>query len=397
MAALEPYADLIKDLFETGKTHVEISTTLQQMGVQRCSEISVRRFCVQHNLKRKRHVSDTELERAVVGSIYETGPSYGRKFMTGYLSSMGVHAGECRVGKILREIHQPYHEFRRQGARNLNPIPYHAEYMGHKIHMDQNEKLVMFGVTHVVAVDGYSGKIVANATMPVKNNLVIYEEVYRSAVVNHGMWDQLRVDHGREFYMCLYMQEMLSRHRHNPSRPPYLQTTSTRNLRVERIWPEVNNRVNYPLKQALVHLLDQEVLNMEDNMTKFCISNLTCQLSQIGLGRVVQSWNAHRIPGRGIPNELAAGGCPAKISEELLPNASVVANMYEQEFGSSLTWVSVFGTDPFSSEEDRCHAEQDFAENYPDISLLFNHVVNNDYTPFQDALLYLINVTQRYV
>ena len=45
--------------------------------------------------------------------------------------------------------------------------------------MDQNEKLGMFGVTHVVAVDGNSSKIVANATMPVKNNLIIYEQVYR--------------------------------------------------------------------------------------------------------------------------------------------------------------------------------------------------------------------------
>lgn len=66
-----------------------------------------------------------------------------------------------------------------KGARNLNPVPYHADYMGHKLHMDQNEKLGMFGATHVVAVDGFSSKIVAHATMPIKNNLTIYEDVYR--------------------------------------------------------------------------------------------------------------------------------------------------------------------------------------------------------------------------
>lgn len=37
----------------------------------------------------------------------------------------------------------------------------------------------MFGVTHVIAVDGYSYRVVGHATMPVKNNLTIYEEVYR--------------------------------------------------------------------------------------------------------------------------------------------------------------------------------------------------------------------------
>lgn len=66
-----------------------------------------------------------------------------------------------------------------KGARNLNPTPYQADYMGQKVHMDQNEKLAMFGVTHVVAIDGFSKKVVGYSTMPVKNNLSIYEDVFR--------------------------------------------------------------------------------------------------------------------------------------------------------------------------------------------------------------------------
>ena len=63
--------------------------------------------------------------------------------------------------------------------RQFNPIPYHASYFGQKLHIDQNEKLVMFGVTHICAIDGYSGKIVGFISMPIKNNVEIYTHLFR--------------------------------------------------------------------------------------------------------------------------------------------------------------------------------------------------------------------------
>jgi hypothetical protein len=80
----------------------------------------------------------------------------------------------------------------------------------------------MFGVTHVCAIDGYSGKVVAFGSMPVKNNMEIYKrlfrllyifaitsEYYRPAFITYGLWDQIHVDHGREWMFSLYLQETL--------------------------------------------------------------------------------------------------------------------------------------------------------------------------------------------
>ena len=64
-------------------------------------------------------------------------------------------------------------------TRAVNPIPYRADYFGHKLHIDQNEKLVMCGVTHVAAIDGHSRFVVAATMMSVKNNLTIYREIYK--------------------------------------------------------------------------------------------------------------------------------------------------------------------------------------------------------------------------
>jgi len=111
----------------------------------------------------------------------KVGPTYGRKFMTGHLRhTRGLDIGVNRVGSSLKKVSPSYHTARQiNTARLLNPIPYFAEYFGHKLHLDQNEKLSMYGVTEVIAIDGFSGKITAFAVMPVKNNAIIYDQVYR--------------------------------------------------------------------------------------------------------------------------------------------------------------------------------------------------------------------------
>ena len=61
----------------------------------------------------------------------------------------------------------------------INPTPYYAEYYGHKLHIDQNEKLARFGVTHVAASNRYSGKLLGVVSMPTKNNIAIYRDLFR--------------------------------------------------------------------------------------------------------------------------------------------------------------------------------------------------------------------------
>ena len=100
--------------------------------------------------------------------------------LTGYIKAKGTNISDKVVGDLLKEIDPEQSERRKSAAaRNLNPKVYHADHFGQKLHIDQNEKLAMYGVTHVCTRDGYSGMIVAFVTMPIKNNLEIYEHIYR--------------------------------------------------------------------------------------------------------------------------------------------------------------------------------------------------------------------------
>ena len=49
-------------------------------------------------------------------------------------------------------------------------------------------------------------------------------------VLEHGLWDQIRVDHGREWYLMLHVNQTVAHLRGNTSKDAFRQTTSTKVL-----------------------------------------------------------------------------------------------------------------------------------------------------------------------
>ena len=102
---------------------------------------------------------------------------------------------------------------------------YEAHHFGDKLHLDQNEKLVMYGVTEVLAIDGYSRKVVGFIIIPVKNAVLIYDKLFRPLLLTQGVWSQLRTDRGREFDLILAVQNSLRELRRRTDRLPYKRTS----------------------------------------------------------------------------------------------------------------------------------------------------------------------------
>jgi hypothetical protein len=310
---------------------------------------------------------------------------------TGLLRANGYKFGERLVRKTLNRVSPHYVQQRRVGTeRQTNPMPYFAEYGGHKIHIDQNEKLVRFGVTEVMACDGYSSQILAWSVMPIKNNLTIYDEIYREVGQTYSVFDQVRVDHGKEFILCLYQQERLRYNRTNPNREPFLQTSSTLNHAIERKWVEVNARVNYPIKCELQQMVDDDVINLEDDVTKFCVSFVSMQCVKQGLQNVTSYWNQHSIPGKGIPNILFANNNKTfRVPDLYLPPSEAVCVEYEQ-LGGRMTWPKPYGYDPLSQFP---HLFQQRDVQMPDYGMLLGCLVNGQTAPFRNAVQQYIDLT----
>lgn len=67
---------------------------------------------------------------------------------------------------------------------------------------------------------------------------------------------------------------------------------------MERLWVEINKRVNYPIKLCLIHLEERGEIDMVDLSVKFCVSLFTIRVAIVGTTMAISAWNEHSVPGK---------------------------------------------------------------------------------------------------
>ena len=183
---LEQYIDIIRALIHRRKSSLQIEDYLRNRfdNIRGLGERTIRRFISDNNLRFR--PDQNELQVEVHNTINQVGSYYGRRMLTGSLRAQGVNASEGRVRAAMM-LADPINYARRQIdiARRFNPVPYNAQYFGHKLHIDLSEKLVHYGCLVVGAIDGFSGLVVSLFTIHRKNCLDL-NKMYQEILLKFG-------------------------------------------------------------------------------------------------------------------------------------------------------------------------------------------------------------------
>ena len=191
-------------------------------------------------------------------------------------------------------------------------------------------------------------------------------------------------------------QQYLSGQRLWQDRHPVLQSTSQQNHRVERMWPEVNQRINYPVKRILVEMESRDEIDMTNDMVKFCVSWTVINVIEKAVHSFVLAWNAHRIPGRrgGVPNILASRSPQtASLPTSDIPSTYDIVRIYKER-GGTRTPEHSFGRDPLERyewlQDIRKH---DFCQRFPSTETVFQETLHGNGSLLRDAIQYFIRLT----
>ena len=204
------------------------------------------------------------------------------------------------------------------------------------------------------------------------------------------------MNYGRKFNLVIFVQQLLSVYRNDDSRESCKQTRSTKSYIEQRLWPEVNMKINYPLKCAINHIAENEDLDISDEILTFCFSWVILYSSVDAVNHLLNSWNHYRVPDPvgcvSIENMLGTTRT-AKVIDWLTRTTPEAVKMCEGN-GGVLNRNAEFDYDLLIHREDLYQLRETLLKaNAPTPTEIFSEVAHCRYTKLYVALRLFHRIT----
>ena len=180
--------------------------------------------------------------------------------------------------------------------------------------------------------------------------------------------------------------------RRNPAIDPFKSTKSTDNNIIERIWVEINSRVNYPLKNALEQFAADALIDMMQDYVRFDLSWVSCRVAKVGLKLFSEAWNHHTISLKGRPIDLMAQNSKAMPIDQLMSKERA-AKHHIRVTTTQLTSMSMFGVNPLLEYANlQIQREPEFSRKFS-FKSIFSKIQQEDILEFRFSIQIFLRVS----
>jgi hypothetical protein len=259
-------------------------------------------------------VPDDLIIKAMVDILQTQSTHLGWVMMQGYLK--GTHAndniiikglykikaGQRRILKLLKKAKDSIGvepNLQREMKKPLRKRVYINNGAMDVLHIDFHDKLKHWGMYIHGAIDGHTRFCVWLFLTTTHKSYVVYE-IYRNAVMTHGLPNSLRSDKGKECVLTAFAQ-LAHGGQHMTGR-------SVHNTPIEGFWNHVIKNVVCKYKELFLDMEQQGLLNTEDELQMAMLHLVFLPAIGDSLGKFQVGWNHHTMRGRnrGVPAQRFA-------------------------------------------------------------------------------------------
>lgn len=266
------------------------------------------------------NISDSELDQTV-RDILRISPNAGERILIGALRGRGIRVQRERLRMSIGRIDPISRTLRR--SRAIVRRVYSVACPNEVWHIDGNHKLIRWRFVIHGGIDGYS-RLITYLHCSTDNTSATVLRLFQEATHQYGIPSRVRCDMGVENRSVARFMIGVR----GTDRSSVITGLSVHNQRVERLWCEVNRRVNSVFRERFYSLEDDGMLDPMNELDMFCLHFVYLNAINEALAEFIVQYNNHplRTAHNQSPIQLWHSGTLASFWSEAIGACSILSD-----------------------------------------------------------------------